>query len=364
MNFYQITPRDPVIARDGRPFGNGLRMRSLNWFYPSVITGAFRTLYGKQKNFDFKDENKIAELKKIIVRGPLPALDNKIYFPRPLDCIKNKEKNKLYVSRPETINQDEGTDLPDGIIPCMLQNAEDNFKPGKISAFWNSDLMFEWLFNTGIPSNFSLSEEKTLDFPEQDIRTHIKMKMNENVAEEGMLFQTTGLDFNVKDKNCKLRIAVSASEKIEPGIDTLGGERRIVYWENSDNDKQWQCPDNVRNALKNSKKIRMVAATPALFENGWKPGWINKDLTGCPPGSDVKLKLVSAVVDRWMPVSGWSYETNRPKGIRRLVPVGSVYFFEVIGGNAENLSSLWLQSVCDQEQYRNDGFGLVVWGIY
>jgi CRISPR-associated protein Cmr3 len=47
-----------------------------------------------------------------------------------------------------------------------------------------------------------------------------------------------------------------------------------------------------------------------------------------------------------------------------MVPAGSVYFFEVIEGNAQELSKLWLKSVCDNEQDKKDGFGLALFGIY
>jgi CRISPR-associated protein Cmr3 len=82
---------------------------------------------------------------------------------------------------------------------------------------------------------------------------------------------------------------------------------------------------------------------------------------------DLKLKLISACIDRWKPISGWSLEkgSRGPKEIRRLVPAGSVYFFEVLSGKAEDLvKSLWLRSVCDKDQDRRDGFGLAVWGLW
>jgi len=73
------------------------------------------------------------------------------------------------------------------------------------------------------------------------------------------------------------------------------------------------------------KKVRMVLATPAIFFDGWRPGWLN----GWPEDKvpdfwpdDLKLKLISACIDRWKPISGWSLEkgSRGPKEIRRLVP--------------------------------------------
>ena len=120
------------------------------------------------------------------------------------------------------------------------------------------------------------------------------------------------------------------------------------------------------------KRIRLVLATPAIFSHGWLPGWLilNEDsLIGAPEDAPdgLKLKLISACTDRWKPISGWSLEKGRrgPKAIRRLVPAGSVYFFEVLSGDAENLvKKFWLRSVCDEDQDRRDGFGLAVWGLW
>jgi hypothetical protein len=52
----QLTAHDPIIARDGRPFGmgQGNRMRGLSWPLPSVVAGSFRTALVKANPpFDF-----------------------------------------------------------------------------------------------------------------------------------------------------------------------------------------------------------------------------------------------------------------------------------------------------------------------
>src|ERR1039458_8816544 len=42
MNQIVIAPLDPVVARDGRPFNAGMRMKGLGWPYPSVLAGSDR----------------------------------------------------------------------------------------------------------------------------------------------------------------------------------------------------------------------------------------------------------------------------------------------------------------------------------
>ena len=76
-------------------------------------------------------------------------------------------------------------------------------------------------------------------------------------------------------------------------------------------------------------------------------------------------KLVSAVTGRWQPLSGWSYDEKSlgPKSLRRAVPAGSAYFFELMEGDVK-LEEIWLRSVCDDEQDRRDGLGLALWGAW
>jgi CRISPR-associated protein Cmr3 len=113
----------------------------------------------------------------------------------------------------------------------------------------------------------------------------------------------------------------------------------------------------------------MALATPAIFAQGWKPGWLNDQLTGSPWKDGPRLKLVGVSIQRWRAVSGWSLAAlpNQPRGpkpVKRMVPTGGVYFFEVDGGNAASLAQGWLQPVSDDEQDRRDGFGLAAWGTW
>src|SRR5438874_9559555 len=71
MTVWIIEPRDPLIVRDGRPFGPdpSARAVSLAFPFPSTITGGIRTRDGL-KNGVF-DRSQIERVKKIKARGPL-----------------------------------------------------------------------------------------------------------------------------------------------------------------------------------------------------------------------------------------------------------------------------------------------------
>jgi len=116
--YLSVTPHDPIIARDGRPFGTGQRMASLDWLYPSVLAGSLRTILGKIAKVDFKDPEIINALKNVSIAGPLPLWDNRLFLPAPKDILVNEEnketviKRRAYAIRPTIVGDDEGCDLP------------------------------------------------------------------------------------------------------------------------------------------------------------------------------------------------------------------------------------------------------------
>jgi CRISPR-associated protein Cmr3 len=388
IHYLVLTPRDPLIARDGRPFGigQGYRMRSLDWPYPSVLAGALRTLLGKLCGGEFTQEM-VEPLKRVESSGPLPLVAETLYFPAAKDSVlceaasDNQTMNGRKVMPLRPLRLGTGTkncDLPDGLTPVVVT---EDAKPARAPEFWSAAKMYSWLMDAEGREAEPPPEKPNegIDYlfgPEKDERTHVRVNRETGAAEESMIFMTVGLDCSSKYSvdGITLSARVEAEDKFAEalnGLDMLhpmGGERRLVHWRAKRAVDPWELPNLVRSAAsKNLERLRLVLATPALFKEGWKPEWLDNKLEGCPPNVDIKLRLVSACVDRWKPLSGWSLEVGRvgPKEVRRLVPAGSVYFFEVVTGDPQALiDKLWLRSVSDDEQDRRDGFGLALWGIW
>jgi len=393
-----VTPRDPLVARDGRPFGagQGTRMRSLSWPYPSVLAGSLRTLVGKRDGGHF-DETLVEELKQLAVAGPLPLMNDTLYFPPPLDIIVRERggARDSYSLRPLRLPIGDGCNLPAGLQPVLPpERLSSDFKPAATPPFWSCALMSHWLVDaTGDAFAFPQPQKNACENSStgasvwgpdllgalpQDERVHVQMEEDSGAGREGGLFVTVGLDFWQKRTGNPLQMAarLELPERLSRWVETLdhlhpfGGERRLAHWKASsteDASQLWRCPQPIRSALPGCSKVRMLLTTPALFAGGWKPGWLDggsQKLEGVPPGSSVRLRLVGAAIQRWKPLSGWSLEAGRtgPKAVRRLTPAGSVYFFEVCEGMPESLSELWLRPVSDLEQDRRDGFGLALWG--
>ncbi len=358
---YRIKPLDPLISRDARQFGAGSPMHSLDWMTNTAIAGAVRTALWKDSDNPASRET-LEALKKVPVKGNFPILDGKIYFPRPFDIIKSA--NDIYQITPGEFPHDSGANMPlDGLMPSFPDNEED-FKPEKLNAFWEKDLLTHWLIHG--KKDFTLDNSLTLSAPSHDVRVHASIDTSAGTSRDGMLFSTTGLDFIHMngDKFSQEEISIDADDSNLPArfIAPLGGERRLAEFSRHDEDSSlWECPEGLPEIDGN---LRLVLATPAMFAKGWLPDWLDEStLTGTIPNTNITAKLISAVTERWQPVSGWSYERGMtgPKPMRRSVPAGSVYFFRIMNGTLD-AKSLWLKSICTGEKDINDGFGLVLAG--
>jgi len=373
-----LTPRDPLVARDGRPFGQGARMKSLDWPYPSVLAGSLRSLLGKAAGGDFS-EAAVQTLKAIDIAGPLPCLDGELYFPAAKDLLvfaDDARQRQAMPLRPQALPKGAGCNLPGGALWPVAVDAE--AKPAPAPAFWSSRRMAGWLLDKPfIPPENGAPGSGFLDAPAKDERMHVSIDPDTYAAEEGLLFMTAGLDMGLPGQAGPVTLAA----RIEAGdawrgrlerLDALhpfGGERRLAHWRAEPAGAAWRCPDELGAALRQTKAVRLVLATPALFARGWLPGWLDaRTLAGRPPGtSSLRLRLVGGCVERWRPISGWGLENGAvgPKPVRRLTPAGSVYFFTVEAGSAAELAGpAWLRSVADEAQDRRDGFGLGLWGIW
>src|SRR5579885_1453175 len=391
-----ITCRDPIVARDGRPFGDrqGNRMRSLDWPLPSVLAGSLRTALGKSagRNFSTQDAQ---ELLQVEVAGPFPRVNEQLFLPAPEDCIVHPKRGPL---RATPWSQEKGgCDWPKaGLLPVGLTQPSEDFKPAEKPAWWPLNRYAEWLVGKDIAfDDFLCSAEK-------EERTHVKIDPSAGAAEETQLFTTAALALSHlpryrteteregsadPKKACRketsltrfVEITLSARVRADGWcsetvakfdmLHPLGGERRLAHWKAIAEVAAWQCPPKLRAALAQAQRVRMVLATPAIFREGWKPGWLDEALVGSPPGTGVAMRLVGVSIQRWKAVSGWSLaelpgQPGGPKPVKRMVPAGGVYFFEIIGGSAADLADRWLEPVSDDEQDRRDGFGLAAWGVW
>lgn len=368
---------DPLLFRDGRPFSSekgALFARTLSVPTPGTVAGFLRTLYGDQHGWDWSDHAKQQEALSIPVAGPLLICNKEPVFAAPADAVVYRpdeaQEDALMTLRPyDAASADEGCDLPDGLLPL---NVTEDGKPVSGYNLWRGSDILRWLAD---------SEGRLHPIPAMleglviEERVHVAIDSQTGRSDEGKLFtaQFVSFDHLVRDGNgCRLqewsllaRMEMPNGEVVV-GSGTLGGERRLTVVGSASSEEWVSCPEELEKRVAASRRVRLILATPAIFSGGWKPGWLDANLQGTPPGMrDVRLQLISAAVKRREPVSGWDYASGTPKEVRWMTPAGSVYFFELVEGSAEPLSKTgWLHAVSDREQDRRDGYGLALWGIW
>ncbi|MBS3932831.1 MAG: type III-B CRISPR module-associated protein Cmr3 [Truepera sp.] len=363
----------PLLWRDGRPFaqaeGSETAAQSLPLPLPSTVAGFVRTQVGRRLGVRFRDDHSaLQNLHGLQVCSPLLVRGDEFVLPAPRDAVVFEEKagqtTEVEVSRLRFADQASGgTNLPDGMRPLVL---DDERKAATGYTFWSQKDMTAWLLGRDV------IPRKIAGLPCEQ-RIHVGIDPASGKASEGVLYSVgyRPLESLEDGQYHDWRIRARASLETEPeALGFLGGESRPVRVTVRDElGKYWfDCPSEIKETVGSSKRVRMVLATPAIFEHGWKPVWVDRSGSGVqhlPRGlSKVRLRLVSAAVGRREAVSGWNLREDRPKAVRWMVPAGSVYFFEIEGGNPSDLLESWLRPVSDNEQDRKDGFGLALWGVW
>lgn len=397
MNNWIIEPRDPLIVRDGKPFSAtpGARASSLPFPYPSTTTGTARTRAGSNAEGVFEADPQ--EIIKLGVNGPLLVeLDENDEIsdwlvPAPADALLQLNEDGEVIRQrlvPLALNGAQ-TDLDDGyhIVGMVEPNP---LKPyGKAPRFWRWGEFEQWLLQPPDESHKGgkiLNVELGHNGPTPETRTHVKIDPRSQTAEESFLFQTRGMEFTqVKEPGKPFRevrrlglavaAAVTPDEKIEPGVSSLGGERRIVFWRNSNKPLIPDCPADLPKKLAAaSGHCRVVLLTPAIFKDGWLP---NKEPDAHSPRAllairhGIKPVLKAAALPRYQVISGWDYENKCPKKTRRMMPAGSVLFLhlqEAEPGTPGDIDAwvndVWRSCVSDAPQDCLDGFGLATLGVW
>jgi CRISPR-associated protein Cmr3 len=123
-------------------------------------------------------------------------------------------------------------------------------------------------------------------------RTHVAIDDEKGTSAESLLYSVEYVSFeryrwgkNGSHERWALLARLESDEDLSlaRGVGLLGGEKRLALLEPAEDSCWPACPETLRRALSQSRRVRMFLATPAIFEGGWKPGWLNGKLEGSPP---------------------------------------------------------------------------------
>lgn len=381
MHTYLIHPQAPLVFRTGRPFGATGGGETLPFPLPGTVAGALRTAWAEQQ----PQRPDYAALRETLcaagVAGPLGAAigaDGSVVplLPRPADALYLGSGDDLRVWRlqPGELPSDSSCDLPSGLLPVQLDSTAPKGKPAKDApVFWRAPVLADWLL--GKTPTAPVAQHGIRALP-VETRTHVALRPDTWASDPGRLFQSGGLDFGARRDPVaggwhgeRYALLARSALDIAPALRRLGGEGRLAHIEHAD---AWpQPPAGLFDAIAGNRHLRLVLATPALFAEGWRPGWLTDQLEGAPPDCPgLRLRLRACACERWQAHSGWDLTAGspgkggQPRAVRRSVPAGAVYWFDVLEGDAAALAALWLAPVSDDPQDRRDGFGLALPGCW
>jgi CRISPR type III-B/RAMP module-associated protein Cmr3 len=353
-----IAPRDILFFRDARPISGSAEGAGGNWPLPTVFYSAMRSALlakwpdGLEK-FESLDHHLKAgeqginatfgDLKTI---GPFPVLKEHLYVPTPLDVVPDG-----LMSPTEAVGT---SNLPAPLRYAVASTVAPSKK--NIGQWIRLDELKKYL--EGTPPETRNDDQFFLT----ETRPGVGIDPETGSNLDGVFYQSQYLRLTPKASMTAFAQCKGIKRGQNQGEDILaelfdnrsqipfifGGQRGLAYLDERRNRELLPTPDVV------GTRVKWVLLAPALFIDGWKPGWL-KD--GCvqlkqdmPQRSEfrtrkdwreaikqtpfIQARLVAARVGKPITVSGWKLDKTKDnagggaKPTRLLVPAGSVYYFE------------------------------------
>ncbi len=354
--FIKITPSDTLFFRTGRPYKGGEETWADVIFPPSPSTlyGAIRSflIFERGSLEDFyqgrykEDLGTPDEKGSLKTNGPFLYKDE-IFLKTPLDLVlvedeelkplKFSEKPPLFISnykldRILIWQKDEDVDNPEGWLSLSefcnyLKNEEESY------LFLRNEDFFNYEHKIGI---------------RRDRRTL--------TSEDGYLYRIPLIRMH---KSAGLVVDVNGIKDFpEKGVIQLGGESKGASFK------------KIYDPFKELKEMnfdfrddlfKLYIATPAIFEKGWLPKWIDESNLEGSYNNGIRLKLLGCAIGRPVYIGGWDIAGGRPKPMRKAVPQGSVYYFKILNGDKDKIKETFhFKNISDINP--EEGFGLSIIG--
>ena len=317
---------------------------------PSVLYGAIRTgyfasypaeiskaagYYATPTEFEADPTTKLAITGLALKHGKGDR-----YFPVPADLLSTKESDK-----PIRLKRQVRPALSSGKLSHVLkaETIAEPYANGSMLSYSNLK-SYLWgdevdRFQVKSPSFFRIGEGKT----------GIARSAHTGSAKEGHLYRVEMLRL----KNDVSILCELEGLDIEGPMLKLGGEAKAVRMEASE---QKILPPKVD---VDGEMFKLYLASPAIFSQGWLPAWVDTEtLEGTIPQTGTKVRLLAAAVGKPAYLGGFDLKGRKFKPMRRVVPAGAVYHFEVLAGP----SPLGLHGQSISDKLPEQGFGITFIG--
>ncbi|MCW3488686.1 type III-B CRISPR module-associated protein Cmr3 [Dethiobacter alkaliphilus] len=343
----QLKALDPLFFRDGKPFARGSDTYAAGIFPPppSVLYGALRSAYFARHIHDLPKANDEGDpTSSLKIKQIMLKIGDDFFLPAPLDCVKKKEnmEKKAY---PLRLGKVEAV-ASSYAAPHTLLPETDEVVESPEGAWFDIQTMKGYLTR----QEREYCYISLMDYITMESKTGIMRNRATGGARENMIysFGMTRLQASGQEP-VSLVMDFEGLELPSFGLLKLGKEGRAVSYAEIDGPGPVGLP-----AV--GKRFKVYLTTPAFFEHGWLPGWLDRNtFRGSRGGADVQL--LAAAVGRFLSLGGFDMKKKKPKAMRRAVPAGSVYYFEVLNGDADAALRTFHQApFTDYEE--KQGFGL------
>jgi len=397
MTIWLVEPRDPLIVREGRPFGPdpGASATSLPFPFPSTLAGGVRSRSALDENGAFQYERAenmspeyrqqrdqlLEQLKKIRIRGPLLVQlsqeDNDLathedegddhlatntdawLVPMPNDAqlFATDSKDEALLRRlvplippagAQTDFDQEGKEKQ--LLLVGLESVNDSQPRKPLShklRYWHWKHFQSWLTNPQLLENeqaMSLSSLTSyLGYEDliRDYRLHVSMDSEKEMGKEGLLFGTSGLEFTHSGEKAerlhkarRLALAIDVEDKDYKTTPQPG----VAGFAGERRIVTWRQSKKefpvCPEDIKKAIKSDGYCRLVLLTPASFAQGYYPSWHTTHAKGCGVEVKPQAIAVRRPQVVSGWDLARGRPKPSRRLAPAGTVLFLSVRGSNA------------------------------
>ena len=214
------------------------------------------------------------------------------------------------------------------------------------------------------------------DFVRSEPKIGIERDYRTSTSKDNMLYRINMTRFQSQFLNSNERKALSdlgfivdyqcAEELPENGLLKLGGEGKSFTYEqkSSFNPDPLTKEDmkTLKDSIRSSRVFKLYFATPAIFDQGWLPKWIDKNTYNAKYQS-LSFELITAAVGKPISIGGWNMKGNMPKPTRQAIPAGSVYYFKIPDGSCIDtiVKTFHYKNISDYQA--KEGFGLCFVGV-
>lgn len=353
----RLNALDTLFFSDGRPYSMGESPWAVGIFppHPSVFYGALRTAYFAQHPEDLSKANQsgdpTADLK---IRGIYLQIGDDIYLPLPADCAGlEDEQGKALLMR--LVKAPEASSCP---VPLVVK-PPDGVGVKAVDGGLLDYLSIIYYLNA---SQQEFYYKVLSDFVLPEPKTGIGRDSVSGTAKDHMLYRAVMRRLESRsgseNKTTSFLVDYTGLDLPEKGLLKLGGEGKAVYYVTLNPEKEKSICFTAPEMRGNRFKLYLV--TPALFAGGWLPGWLDENtLTGEYRG--LKLRLLTVVMGKYLSIGGFDMQAGKPKVMRRSVPAGSVYYFELISGDLSEAVKVFHRASLS-DFHPEQGFGLVLMG--